>query len=146
MPSGGPTYRGILPTTDEAVERLINACLLYLGSDGFGVLRTTLYDTNGDPVIFPTNSGTFVSGFKSLSSAGTAVQVLNSNVTIKYVDISVFGGTVAVGPSNVVATDASEVGNVLYPGNLPFRMLINNINLLYAAGASGTRVGFTYYV
>lgn len=86
------------------------------------------------------------SGSKELTNAGTAVPVSTSSVDCNYVDISVTGGLAAVGSSSAVSTTGSEVGVVLYPGNLPYRVQTNNLNSVYAAGATGSRISWTYYV
>lgn len=91
-------------------------------------------------------ANTLVSGFKSLTDASTAVQVLSTSTDIMWIDVTANGGIVVCGDSSAVATSGSEVGTVLYPGNPPTRFEINNINKLYAAGASGTRLTYTYFV
>jgi len=81
-----------------------------------------------------------------LTSAGTAVVLTSSDIKIKYVDIVVNGGLAAVGGVDADATSGAEVGIMLYPGNMPYRATVENLNLVYAAGATGARLSWTYYV
>lgn len=46
-PTGGPTYRGLLPNQDEGIERLINSVAAYISGSGTGYLRTSQSDPNG---------------------------------------------------------------------------------------------------
>lgn len=86
------------------------------------------------------------SGFKELTSAGTAVAITATSTTCKYVDISVNAGVANVGASTAVQTSDGEIGVTIYPGNLPYRVHTNNLTSVYAAGAAGTRLSWTYYV
>lgn len=49
MPSNGPSYTGMLPRSDEGAERVINAVAKYIAAQGFGILRVSPYDENGNP-------------------------------------------------------------------------------------------------
>lgn len=138
------SFTGHLPYTDEMIERVDNSEHIQVGT--IGTKRVTLFDSNGNEISMPSASSSFVSGALALTNAGTAVQVLNSNVAIKFVDVCANGGPIAVGDSGVVQTSGSEVGNIIYPANLPHRILITNINKLYAAGPTGTRITYVYYV
>jgi hypothetical protein len=84
--------------------------------------------------------------FKALSD-GVAVQMNASSIIIRYVDISVTNGPVAVGFDNtVLVTSGSEVGVLLYPANLPHRIYTRNISNIWISGANGRRVCYNYYV
>lgn len=86
------------------------------------------------------------SGVKALSN-GTAVQIVASSTPCKKVEISVTGGTVAVGFDNtVLITSGSEVGVICYPGNLPYVIETDNLTRIWVSGANGRRVCFNYYV
>lgn len=91
MPSTGPTYRGLLPSTDEAVERLFNTALLWVAASQVGLLRTTAYDTNGNPlsgipswdyVSLTQAATTDTYTFKTGGAGGTTVQT----IVITYTD------------------------------------------------------------
>lgn len=84
-------------------------------------------------------------GSLELTSAGTAVAIASSTAC-RYVDISTNGGLANIGVSGAVATSGSEVGITIYPGNLPYRVMTDNLNKVYAAGATGARLSWTYYV
>lgn len=86
------------------------------------------------------------SGAKALTNA-SAVPILNSDIKITRVDITVTGGPVAIGTdSNINAASGSEQGVMCYPAGVPYTIYIDNINKVYAAGANGRRVCFNYYV
>lgn len=86
------------------------------------------------------------SGAKALTNTN-AVQILNSDIKITRVDITVTGGPVAIGTdSNISAASGSEQGVMCYPAGVPYTIYIDNINKIYAAGANGRRVCFNYYV
>ena len=109
-------------------------------------LAVAIVDSDGNMIesISPMASAV-VSGFKDLTSAGTAVQINAASVAIKWVDVCAHAGTIAVGDSTVVQTAGSERGTIIYPGNIPHRIYLDNINKLYAAGPTGTRISFSYY-
>ena len=81
-----------------------------------------------------------------LTDAASAVQITATSTACKYVDISANAGLANIGGSGSVATSGSEVGVTIYPGNLPYRVNTDNLNKVYAAGATGTRISWTYYV
>lgn len=84
-------------------------------------------------------------GSKELTNAGTAVQITTSSTPCKYVDISTTKGLAAIGTSGAVQTADGEVGVQIYPGNLPYRVWVDNLNKVYAAGATNTRLAWAYY-
>lgn len=85
-------------------------------------------------------------GSKELTSAGTAAAITSSSLPCRYVDISTNAGLANVGTSGAVQTSDAEVGVTIYPGNLPYRVYTDNVNKVHAAGATGTRLSWTYYV
>jgi hypothetical protein len=89
-----------------------------------------------------------VSGSKELTSAGTAVQLSATSVPCQYVDIGTTGGLASVGSSATLsdATSDAESGIILYPGNLPYRVSVDNLNKIWVAGATGVRLVYAYYV
>ncbi len=91
-----------------------------------------------------------VAGRKVVTTAATAVKLLD-NVTHCYrVDISAdLGntGVMVVGGSTVVAALGSQVGIVLTPGNPPLTILVNDVSKIYVdAQNSGDSICFVYYV
>jgi hypothetical protein len=77
----------------------------------------------------------------------SAVQLLSSSPKITRIDITVTNGPVAVGFSNSVsAVPGSEIGIVLYPGNTPYTIYVEDPTLIYVAGANGRRACFSYFV
>jgi len=85
-----------------------------------------------------------VSGVNAPSDDTTAVRVVASSTPCHWVDLVVTGGLVAIGDSSAVATSGSEQGIILYPGNLPYRIFIDDLTNLWVAGATGTRLCFVY--
>lgn len=149
MATNGPTHLGLLPPTDEAVERLINAALLWIAAQQIGVLRVTQYDTSGNPI---TPGGGFasaiVTGTKTVTTAGTAVQVTATPTTIKgvWVNADLLAGTVVtVGDSAVVGNASGMKGLILTPGNPPIFLQITDLSLLWVdAQANGGRLAYCY--
>lgn len=86
-----------------------------------------------------------VNVFKTFTHGGTAFQVTTSDHRVDFVDLSAFGGLIAVGSANVNALTSTENGVILYPGNQPYRMPVSNVNKVYAAG-SGVRLCMSYYM
>lgn len=89
--------------------------------------------------------GTQTSGFKALTDATAAAQVDSTSKRIYGFELTAIGGLIAVGDSNVRVDAGNQRGAILYPGNLPAKYLTNNLNKLYAAGATGTRLCYVYY-
>src|SRR3990167_601102 len=87
----------------------------------------------------------FLFGFKTFGSGGKSLTdntqgvVLDSGTECKFVDISVFGGIMAVGANTSVRSDSSAQGVILTPGSTPYRVYAQNLNQIYVSGASGTR-------
>lgn len=85
MPSGGPTYRGNLPYTDEPVERLINSALAWDAAQGIGTLRTMgglsipAYDYVS-MTLSPATTETYI--FKTGGASGSVV----ATVVVVYTD------------------------------------------------------------
>ena len=85
-------------------------------------------------------------GRKALSNAGLGVQVTASDIPCKWVDVSADtgGDLVVLGFSSSVQL-TSATGMILTPGTPPIRINIDNVNKLYASGASGSALCFTYF-
>lgn len=100
----------------------------------------------GAKLVLHDHDAVLVSGSKELTDAGTAVALSSTEVRVRKIYISVNGGLANVGSSDAVATSDSEVGITIYPGNTP--LLFENVDLsaVYAAGASGARLTWTYVV
>lgn len=90
-----PTYRGVLPRTDEAPERVLNASAFWVSAAQVGVLRVTEFDSNGNALggfnlpayDYVSNSPTSTTDtftFKTGGSGGTTV----ATVAIVYTDSS----------------------------------------------------------
>ena len=149
MPPTGPTYTGHLPYTDETTERLLNAVTLWVALQQLGMLRVTQYDVNGIPI---TPGGGFasaiVTGTKTVTTAGTAVQVSAASVPIKgvWVNADLLAGTVVtVGDSGVVGNASGMKGLILTPGNPPIFLQITDLNLLWVdAQANGGKLAYSY--
>jgi hypothetical protein len=89
------------------------------------------------------NVGT--AGGKSLTSATEGVQ-LHSDTACQYVDITSRAGIVAIGNSSAVnAEGANAIGLITTPGSTVIRVYCTNLNQVYVAGATGTRVGYVYH-
>lgn len=86
------------------------------------------------------------SGGLALTDAATAVRLTSTTTPIKYVDVCTNGGLANIGSSDADATTGSEVGVTIYPGNLPYRVYADDLKKVWAAGASGVRVSWTFYV
>lgn len=52
MATNSPTHLGLLPNTDEGVERIINACALWIVAEQIGLLRTIEYGPDGEAAGF----------------------------------------------------------------------------------------------
>lgn len=93
------------------------------------------------------NKGSSVTeGRKALSDSSAGVQVTSTSTPIKYVYISAdtAGDVVAVGGSTSTQLD-SATGMILTPGTPPVRLDITDLNKLYASGATGSALCYTYF-
>jgi len=100
---------------------------------------------NGSAWVADGGSGVGTAGGKSLTDATTGVQ-LHAGQACSYVDISCHGGVLAIGNSaSVNATPSAGVGIILTPGSTVYRVYCSNLNQIYVAGATGTRVGYVYH-
>lgn len=90
------------------------------------------------------NIGAGTAGGKSLTDATTGVAL--GSASCNFVDITCIGGVLAIGDSTSVnAEKANAVGVILTPGSTYYRVSCTNLNQIYVAGATGTRVGYVYY-
>lgn len=89
-------------------------------------------------------------GTKTVTTAGTRVQVSASSVPCKCVIVSAdLGNTnpIVVGGANVVAASGSQQGIVLIPANGPVTLNINNLNKIYVdAITNGDKLSYAYFV
>lgn len=94
-------------------------------------------------------NNSIVSSRKAVTTAGTRVQLSATSVRIKGLMISGdLGNTgeVVVGDNSVVATQGAMVGNVIIPGNAPFVLPVNDLNLVWIdANTNGDGICFTYF-
>lgn len=92
---------------------------------------------------------TIVSGRKVVTTTGSAVQLTTSSITCYRVDLSADVGNdnpVVVGGSGAAASSGTIAGIVLYPGNSPHTIYINNLNKIYVdAQTNGDAVCYNYY-
>ena len=93
--------------------------------------------------LWAASHGALISGVRTLSSETVAVQVAASSTRCRWVDLSAIGGRIAVGDSSVNVASGTERGVILYPSNLPYRLLIDDLAALYAAGTSA-RLCYVY--
>lgn len=140
------SYTGHLPYLDEGQERIDNAEHIQNGL--IGAKRVTLFDSNGNELVPPSLGSAIVSGTKTVTTAGTAVQVTAVSTPIKGVwvcaDILV-GTIVTVGDSAVVGNVAGMKGLILTPGNVPIFLAISDLNLLWVdAQTNGGRLAYAY--
>jgi len=145
MGSGGPTYRGNLPYTDESIERLINAVSLWISAQQLGILRTALFDTSGNPVTIPSTGTSVGNGRKVVASAGTA-EALAASTTIKKVIICAETDNtdyIVVGGSGVIAALATRQGIPIGPGDTITIDVDNLADVFIDAVVSGEGVTYT---
>lgn len=140
------SYTGHLPYTDEGVERSLNSEHIQNGL--VGMKRVVLFDSSGNELTPQSLGSAIVSGTKTVTTAGTAVQVSAASVPIKGVwvcaDILV-GTIVTVGDSAVVGNVAGMKGLILTPGNAPIFLAISDLNLLWVdAQTNGGRLAYAY--
>jgi len=86
------------------------------------------------------------SGALELTDANAGVVISATSVPCNYVEICANDGLAMIGDSAVVQTSGSEVGVKIYPGNIPYKVQANNLNQVFASGANGTRISWTYFV
>ena len=148
MATGGPTHLGALPPTDESVERLINAALIWVASQNLGMLRVAQYSTTGSPV--SVGGGTPTTATVTVTTAGTPVQVSASSVPVNGVWVNadlIAGIVVTVGDANVEGALTGMRGVVLTPGNPPIFLQVSNLNLLWVdAQNNGGKLALLYFV
>jgi len=140
------SYVGHLPYTDEGLERVDNSEHLQVGT--IGMKQVTLLDSNGNPVTPPRLGTAIISGTKTGTTAGTAVQITATPTTIKgvYVNADLLAGiVVTVGDSSVVGNASGMKGIILTPGNPPIFLPITDLSLLWVDSQSnGGKLAYTY--
>lgn len=142
-----PSYRLLPPNTDEYPERIDNSeHVAFTAPDG--AKRVILYDSNGTEVSPGAFASAIVSGTKTVTTAGVAVQVTAISTVIKGVWVCadlLAGFTVTVGDSSVVGNASGMKGIVLTPGNPPVFLPIKNLNLLWVDSQSnGGKLSYLY--
>lgn len=91
--------------------------------------------------------GKIITGTKTVTTAGTAVQVTTSATPIGgvWVAADMGGGPLAVGDSSVLAANSSQQGVILTPGNPSTFIPINDLSLLWVdAQTSGHKLCYAY--
>ncbi len=92
--------------------------------------------------------GAISGGRKTVTTAGTRVQLSSTSTPCKRVDIKAMTSNtdvIAVAGSSVVAAAGSETGIVLYPGD-GVTLLIDNLNKVYIdSRVNGEGVTYIYY-
>lgn len=134
-----------------SVEEFLNEITVFiLNNITVKALAVGITDTNGNQV----NPGaiatptTITSGTKTVTTAGTAVQITAVSTPIKGVWINadlLQGSVVAVGDSGVKANASGMKGLILTPGNPPIFLAISDLNLLWVdAQTNGGKLSFAY--
>ncbi len=107
-----------------------------------------MVDTSGNQINLPTAASGIVSGTKTVTTAGTAVQVTATPTTIKgvWVNADLLAGiVVTVGDSSVKGNGSGMKGIVLTPGNPPQFLQINDLSLLWVdAQSNGGKLAYLY--
>ena len=91
--------------------------------------------------------GKIVTGSKTVTTAGTAVQITTTATPIGGVWLAadMSGGPMAVGDSSVLAANNSQQGVILTPGNQSTFVPINDLSLLWVdAQTSGNKLCYAY--
>lgn len=95
-------------------------------------------------------AGSIVTGTKTVTTAGTAVQITSTSTPCKGVWVSADLGTGAVmcvGDSSVDAVASQMQGIVVIPGNLATFIAINDLNKLWVdAQSNGAKLSYAYTV
>ena len=91
-----------------------------------------------------------VSGRRAVTVPGTAEKLVAVSTHCFRVDISADvdnANAIVVGGSEIVAVAGSQAGVVLFPGNNPLVMLVDDISKIYVdAINAGDSACYTYYV
>lgn len=126
-------------------EHLDNAEAVNLGGGQYAK-RVVQVNSNGDEV-----GGLYTSittGTKTVTTAGTAVQITATPTAIKGIWLSadmVAGIPVAVGDSGVVANVTGQKGILLTPGSPATFLPINDLSLLYVDSlTNGGKLCYAY--
>lgn len=93
-------------------------------------------------------SGRIVSGTKTVSTAGSRVQITTTSIPMTGVWLAADTGNtnpVVVGDSSVVAAAGSEQGILLFPGNPPMFLPVTNLNMLWVdSQTNGDKLCYAY--
>jgi hypothetical protein len=109
----GPSHFGLLPGTDEAAERILNALSTYISAAGFGAMRTIEVDGAGNQINPAATAFAVIdaatSGDNTLVAANTTKKIrvtslfLVSAGTVNVRFESAAGGTALTGQMNLIA-------------------------------------------
>lgn len=108
--------------------------------------RVVLFDSSGNEISLPSAGAAITSGTKTVTTAGTAVQITATPTTIKGVWVNadlIAGIVVTVGDSSVKGNGTGMKGMVLTPGNPPQFLAINDLSLLWVdAQSNGGKLAY----
>jgi hypothetical protein len=91
-----------------------------------------------------TKARSVTSGSKALTDAASAVQIVTSKTPIDWVEFTANGKQIAIGDSSCQVT--TPKGVILTPGgSSQHRVEIDDLSLMYAAGATGATLTYNYY-
>ena len=93
---------------------------------------------------------TIISGRKVVAAAGTAEKLVAAVAHCFRVDISADvnnAKSIVIGSSNVVALASSQAGVILFPGNNPLTILVDDVSKIFLdAEQAGDAACFVYYI
>ena len=114
-------------------ERFLNSLLTFLlASNTKMVLAVAPVDADGNQVLPVGTAGSVANGNRTVTTAGTAVQLSATSVPCQrvFVQASDTDGHIAVGASDVDETQATRKGMLLFPSQGEW-FRVSNVNLLY---------------
>ena len=110
--------------------------------------RVVLFDSSGNELITQSLGTGIVTGTKTVTTAGTAVQITATPTTIKGVFLSadiIAAIVLSVGDSGVVANVTGQKGIILIPGNDPIFLAVNDLSLLWVdSQTNGGKLSYAY--
>lgn len=147
----GPSHFGLLPGTDEGMERVLNALSVYISSVGFAALRTIEVDGAGNQI---NPAATAFAAIDAATSGDNTLVAANATKKIRVTSLFLVsagtvnvrfeggtGGTALTGQMNLVA----NTGFVLpYNPSGWFETAINTLLNLELSGAVSVDGSLTY--
>jgi len=128
----GPGHTGLFPSnTVEGTEGLLNLCSLWVAAAQLGILRTALFDTNGNPVTIGSSAAPTAT-LTQIPDQDTSIQLLAANADRK--------GVVIVNTSTAilfVAFGATASASAYTYRLTPFATLEIKGDMLYTGAISG---------